>query len=32
VAHLAHLAGLLFGYLYFLVRFGVNPLRVFFRR
>jgi membrane associated rhomboid family serine protease len=32
VAHLAHLAGLLFGYLYFLVRLGVNPLRVFFRR
>ncbi len=32
VAHLAHLAGLLFGYLYFLVRFGVNPLKVFFRR
>jgi membrane associated rhomboid family serine protease len=32
VAHLAHLAGLLFGYLYFLVRLGINPLRVFFRR
>jgi membrane associated rhomboid family serine protease len=32
VAHLAHLAGLLFGYLYFLVRLRINPLRVFFRR
>jgi membrane associated rhomboid family serine protease len=32
VAHLTHLAGLLFGYLYFLVRMRVNPLKVFFRR
>jgi membrane associated rhomboid family serine protease len=32
VAHLTHLAGLVLGYLYFLVRLGVNPLRVFFRR
>ena len=32
VAHLTHLAGLAFGYLYFLLRLGVNPLKVFFRR
>jgi membrane associated rhomboid family serine protease len=32
VAHLTHLAGLLFGYLYFLIRMGINPIRVFFRR
>jgi len=32
VAHLTHLAGLVFGYLYFTVRMGINPLRVFFRR
>jgi len=32
VAHLTHLAGFLFGYLYFLVRIGINPIRVFFRR
>lgn len=32
VAHLTHLAGLVFGYLYFLVRMGINPIRVFFRR
>lgn len=32
VAHLAHLAGLIFGYLYFLLRFRINPIRVFFRR
>jgi membrane associated rhomboid family serine protease len=32
VAHLTHLAGLLFGYLYFLIRMRVNPLKVFFRR
>jgi membrane associated rhomboid family serine protease len=32
VAHLTHLAGLLFGWLYFVVRLGVNPLRIFFRR
>jgi membrane associated rhomboid family serine protease len=32
VAHLTHLAGLLFGYLYLLVRLGINPARVFFRR
>jgi len=32
VAHLTHLAGFLFGYLYFLIRMGINPARVFFRR
>ena len=31
IAHLAHLAAFGFGYVYFLVRFGVNPIRVFFR-
>ena len=32
VAHLTHLAGLLFGWLYLLLRLRVNPLRAFFRR
>ena len=35
VAHVTHLAGFAFAWLYFLVRFGVNPLRVWsdaFRR
>ena len=32
VAHLTHLAGVVFGYLYLLIRMGVNPIRVFFRR
>jgi len=32
VAHLTHLAGLAFGYLYLLVRFRINPISVFFRR
>jgi membrane associated rhomboid family serine protease len=32
VAHLTHLAGFAFGWLYFLVRFGVNPWRRFFLR
>ena len=32
VAHLTHLAGFGFGWLYFLVRFGVNPGRRFFPR
>lgn len=32
VAHLTHLAGIGIGYLYFVVRLGVNPVRVFFRR
>lgn len=31
VAHLTHLAGFGFGWLYFLARFGVNPARRFFR-
>jgi membrane associated rhomboid family serine protease len=30
IAHLTHLAGFGFGWLYFLVRFGVNPWRRFF--
>jgi membrane associated rhomboid family serine protease len=32
VAHLTHLAGLAFGYLYLVVRFRINPIRLFFRR
>ncbi len=32
VAHLTHLAGLLFAYLYLLLRLGINPISVFFRR
>jgi membrane associated rhomboid family serine protease len=32
VAHLTHLAGLIFGYLYFIVRMNINPIKVFFRR
>jgi membrane associated rhomboid family serine protease len=32
VAHLTHLAGFAFGWLYFLARFGVNPWRRFFPR
>jgi membrane associated rhomboid family serine protease len=32
VAHLTHLAGFGFGWLYFLLRFGVNPYRRFFPR
>jgi membrane associated rhomboid family serine protease len=32
VAHLAHLTGLGFGYLYLVVRYGINPFAVFFRR
>ncbi len=32
VAHLTHLAGLLFGYVYLLVRLGLNPVTIFFRR
>jgi membrane associated rhomboid family serine protease len=32
VAHLTHLAGFGFGWLYFLARFGVNPWRRFFQR
>lgn len=32
VAYLAHLFGAVFGYLYILVRYGINPIKVFFRR
>jgi membrane associated rhomboid family serine protease len=32
VAHLTHLAGFVFGYLYFLIRLGINPARSLFRR
>jgi membrane associated rhomboid family serine protease len=32
IAHLTHLAGLLFGYLYFVLRLGINPIQVFLRR
>lgn len=32
IAHLTHLAGLIFGYLYFRIRLGEDPLRIFFRR
>lgn len=32
IAHLTHLAGFAFGWLYFLARFGVNPWRRFFPR
>jgi len=32
VAHLTHLAGLAFGYLYLVVRYGLNPIALFFRR
>jgi membrane associated rhomboid family serine protease len=32
VAHLAHLTGLAFGYLYLVVRYGMNPIAIFFRR
>jgi membrane associated rhomboid family serine protease len=32
IAHLTHLAGLAFGYLSLVVRFGINPISLFFRR
>jgi len=32
VAHLTHLAGFLFAYLYLVVRFGINPIAVFFHK
>jgi membrane associated rhomboid family serine protease len=32
VAHLTHLAGFAFGWLYFLIRFGMNPWRSLIRR
>lgn len=32
IAHLTHLSGLIFGYLYFLIRLRINPIRELFRR
>jgi membrane associated rhomboid family serine protease len=32
VAHLTHLAGFAFGWLYFLIRFGINPWKSLMRR
>ena len=32
VAHLTHLGGIAFAYLYLVVRFGINPITVFFGR
>lgn len=32
VAHLTHLAGFAFGWMYFLIRFGFNPAKSLFRR
>ncbi len=32
VAHLTHLSGFLFGFLYLLIRYRINAFRVFFRR
>jgi membrane associated rhomboid family serine protease len=32
VAHLTHLAGLAFGYLYLVLRYGMNPIALFFRK
>ena len=32
VAHLTHLAGLAFGWLFLVVRYGMNPLTIFFHR
>jgi membrane associated rhomboid family serine protease len=32
VAHLAHLAGIILGYLYFVIRLGINPVRVFLEK
>jgi membrane associated rhomboid family serine protease len=32
VAHLTHLAGFGFALLYFIVRLGINPIRIFFGR
>ena len=31
IAHLTHLAGMVVGFLYFFIRFRMNPLKVFFR-
>lgn len=32
VAHLTHLAGFAFAYFYFIIRFGINPAGILFRR
>ena len=32
VAHLAHLSGIVLGYLYFVIRIGMNPIRQFIDR
>ena len=32
IAHLAHLAGIVLGYFYFIARLGINPIRVFMDR
>jgi membrane associated rhomboid family serine protease len=32
VAHLTHLAGFAFGWFYFMIRFGFNPINSLFRR
>lgn len=32
VAHEIHLAGLIFGYLYFLIRYRINPINIFTRK
>jgi membrane associated rhomboid family serine protease len=32
VAHFAHLAGIVLGYLYFVIRVGINPIQVFLDR
>jgi len=32
IAHIAHLAGIIFSYFYFLVRLDINPIKVLFRR
>lgn len=32
IAYLTHLAGAAFGYLYIVVRYGINPIKVFFHR
>lgn len=32
IAHLTHLAGIVFGILYFLIRLRINPIRAMFRR
>ena len=32
IAHLAHLIGIILGYLYFVIRLGINPIRQFLDR